>query len=149
MSRTVQRSLRQGPSGRGGRLRRAQRSAAGSLGMLSLAELHDAGRSAFVTPQAMSAPCASSWPLGVWEVAGSSALPPSEDGGAGRKNGVGSATTSRREGDHRVAASLRAGHPAACLLPPGAQAPAERGQRARAFLYDGPTKLAARGFDPS
>jgi hypothetical protein len=70
----------------GGRLRRAERSAAGALSVQWDHELLSAGRFAFVTPECLSAASVRAEHVGLAEVAASSALPPSEDGGAGRKN---------------------------------------------------------------
>jgi hypothetical protein len=105
---------------RGGRLRRAKRSAAGTKAWTHGDEILDAGRSAFVTPKCLPAASARAGRVGLAKVAVSSALPPSEDGGAGRKNGLFPATRSRGEGDCRVAASLRAKLLAACELTLGA-----------------------------
>lgn len=147
MRGAIQLTHKEGSSRRGGRLRRAQRVAAGVKAVwLSEARL-DAGRYAFVTPPAMPTPWVGFGRLGVWKVVVSSALPPSENEGAGRKNGVGPATPTQREGDCRETASLRAKLPAAYVLTQAVQAPEERGQREAWFLYDGPKALAAPRAD--
>jgi hypothetical protein len=68
---------------RSGRCRRAQRSAAGATACRHSDQLLDAGRSAFVTPAGLPAAPARAGRVGLAGVAESSALPPSEDEGAG------------------------------------------------------------------
>jgi len=109
----------EGSSQRGGRFRRAERSAAGVNAGRYVDELLDAGRSAFVTPERLPAAPAGARRVGLAGVAVSSALPPSGDGGAGRKNGMSPARRGRPEGGSRETASLRAGLPVAGELTPG------------------------------